>query len=102
MHIKQVILDIEEIQLMCRKYMAKITKKIYLIIQNLHEYMTNRYQLIKSLIGGTLKVLSSFAFMHIMANDSKVKNDFYAKYYLKVINDFLEYVKKDLIKKFLN
>jgi len=103
MHIKQVILDIEEIQLMCRKYMAKITKKeIYLIIQNLHEYMTNRYQLTKSLIGGTLKVLSSFAFMHIMASDSKVKNDFYAKYYLKVMNDFLEYVKKDLIKKFLN
>jgi len=102
-HINQVIYDIEEIQAVCQKYMTQITKReVYLIIQNLYEYMTKRYQLTKQLIGGTLKVLSSFAYMHIMASDNKARNDFYAKYYLKIVNDFLEYVKKDLTNKFLN
>jgi len=98
-----VLVNVRVLKTLCEKYMHTIKEKdLYIIIQGLQEYIGNSaHQGTKSLIGGTIRVLSSFAYMHTMASDKIEENDFYSKFFLKTLHEFLEFVDADLTEKFL-
>jgi len=100
--ILNVIRDIEVLEQICNKYVKSITvRELYVIIQVIFDYIKQKPQATKSLLGGTIKTLSIYTYMHTMASMDNEKNNEFVKKYLQILLDFLKHAKEDLINRFL-
>ena len=100
--IPNVLRDIEILRQVCQKYVKTITvKELYIIIQAIFDYFDDKQEATKSLLKGTISVISAFAYMHTMASIDNEKNDKFVKFYLQTLIDFLDDVEQDLKDRFL-